>query len=165
MYGDEVYYYIDFLEDRENTVIKLPDNFDTDSAMCIDMTGAPEYEISGNTVTVSGSKKDYIVLKSNAVSKDIAVINKTFYNVVNGNIQADIANPGDSALNATAVAVCYDKNGKMQKAKAVKVATDAGKAEIITFDDDFSQGSYCKVFLFGENTASPICQNGYSEIN
>lgn len=165
MYGDEVYCYIDFLKDSENTVIKLPDNFDTDSATCIDMTGAPEYEISGNTVKVSGSKKDYIVLKSNAVSKDIAVINKTFYNVVNGNIQADIANPGDSALNATAVAVCYDKNGKMQKSKAVKVATDAGKAEIITFDDDFSQGSYCKIFLFGENTASPLCQNGYSEIN
>ena len=165
MYGDEVYYYIDFLADSENTSIKLPDNFDTDTAMCIDMTGAPEYEISGNTVTVSGSKKDYIVLKSDAVSKDSAVINKTFYNVVNGKIQADIANPASASLNATAVAVCYDKNGRMLKVKSLDAPIAGGKAEILTFDEDFSQGSYCRVFLFEKDSAEPLCINGYSEIN
>ncbi len=165
LYGDEIYYYIDFLSDSENTAIRIPDNFDTSTAMCIDMTGAPQHEISGNTVTVSGSKKDYIVLKSNAVSKDSAVINKTFYNVVNGKIQADIANPGNATLNATAVAVCYDKNGRMLKAETVEASVDAGKAEILTFEEDFSQGTYCKVFLFDNNSSGPLCINGYSEIN
>ena len=165
LYGDDIYYYIDVLENSENVSVKLPESFDTSSAMCIDMTGAPEYRISGNTVTVSGNKKDYIVLKAKAVSGDGAVINKTFYNVVNGNLQADIANSGSEALEGTAIAVCYDKNGKMLTAQTVPVEISGKDTEIVTFDEDFSQGSYCKVFLFGKNNASPLCRNGYAEIN
>ena len=165
MYGDDVYYYIDFLESSSDTTIKLPESFDAGSSLCIDMTGAPEYEISGDYVTVSGSQKDYIVLKSKAVSKSSAVINKTFYNVVNGNIQADIANPGSDTLEATAVAVCYDKNGRMIKAQTLPAKIDGKGTQIVTFDEDFSQGSYCKVFLFGKDSANPLCINGYSEIN
>lgn len=156
--GNEVYYYIDFLSAATDKKLTLPDNFGTD-VVEVDRAGdGVSYTISGNTISVSGAAKNYLVLKAACAGVEIR---ETQVNAL-GTVQAIAGNFGASR-EVTAVCAGY-KDGKLVKA-AVQPATLEKANTILTFGD-FSEADTYKIFLWsGTDTLKPLCTGKTGTVN
>lgn len=158
-YGDEVYYYIDFLEAANGKTLTLPESFGTDVTL-FDMSGETAgYKITGNKITVSGAQKDYLILKASAAG---AAIRKTKVNAL-GTVEAVIGKLGTGTQSVAALCAGY-KNGRLVKT-AVCNQTLTGENTIVTFGD-FSAADTYRVFLWsGTDTLQPLCAAQTGAIN
>ena len=156
--GNEVYYFIDFLSAATDKKLMLPDNFGTD-VVVIDCSGDNvTYEISGNTISVSGEAKNYLVLKTTGAGVELR---KAQINLL-GTVQAIAGNFGASR-EVTAVCAGY-KNGKLIKTELQPITLDKANT-IITFGD-FSAADTYKIFLWsGMDTLKPLCTEKTGTVN
>ncbi len=144
-YDGESYFFIDCLEAVEGERITLPQSFDRDTAEVYDIstTGYAEidYEINGNTITVTGDKNAYLVLKSDV--KQI-IIGETKCNIL-GIAEASVKNSSASDVAVNAICAGY-KEGKLIEVSVKEIALSPGNS-IVSFDGDFSEADSYKVML------------------
>jgi hypothetical protein len=78
-YKDDVYYYVDFLEDEDEFVLDLDKKTVTDDYELVYKTDDVEYKIEGNKLIVSGKQSGYICVKGkrNAEIATVAYDNAT----------------------------------------------------------------------------------------
>ncbi len=144
-YNGESYFFIDCLEAVEGERITLPQSFDADTAEVYDIstTGYAEidYEINGNTITVTGDKNAYLVLKSDV--KQI-IIGETKCNIL-GIAEASVKNSSASDVAVNAICAGY-KEGKLIEVSVKEITLSPGNS-IVSFDGDFSEADSYKIMI------------------
>ena len=144
-YDGESYFFIDCLEAVDGKKITLPASFDADTAEVYDISTTAyaeiDYEISGNSITVTGDKNAYLVLKSNV---KMVTIGETSCNII-GQAEASVKNSGTANVTVDAICAGY-KEGKLVEIN-VKEITLAPRNSIVSFDGDYSEADTYKIMI------------------
>ncbi len=152
-YKDDVYYYVDFLEDEENFTLDLDAKTVTGDYELVYKTDDVTYSIEGNKLIVSGKQSGYICIKGkrNAEIATVAYDNATHKLAVWLNNRAETQVTGDIVIAGF--------NGDKFKSISVKkdvtlTADDFTRLDIEDFDD--SGIDEIKVFLVNMGTLTPV---------
>ena len=152
-YKDDVYYYVDFLEDEENFVLDLDKKTVTDDYELVYKTDDVEYEIVGNKLIVSGKQSGYICVKGkrNAEIATIAYDNATHKIGVWLNNRTAEAVTGD-------IVIAGFKGDKFKSISVKKnvtlTADDFTRLDVEDFDDNGVDE--IRVFLVNRGTLTPV---------
>jgi hypothetical protein len=152
-YKDDVYFYVDFLEDEDEFVLDLDKKTVTDDYELVYKTDDVEYEIVGNKLVVSGKQSGYICVKGkrNAEIATIAYDNATHKLGVWLNNRSEEAAYGD-------VVIAGYKEGQFKTISVKKNVTlsadDFTRLDIEDFDDNGVDE--IKVFLVNMGTLTPL---------
>ena len=152
-YKDDVYYYVDFLEDEENFFIDLDKKTVTDDYELVYKTDDVEYEIVGNTLSVSGKQSGYICVKG----KRNAEIATVAYDNATHKLGVWLNNRSEEAVTGDIVIAGY-KGGKFESISVKKNVTlsadDFTRLDVEDFDDNGVDE--IKVFLVNMGTLTPV---------
>lgn len=152
-YKDDVYYYVDFLEDEENFTLDLDKKTVTDDYELVYKTDDVEYEIVGNTLSVSGKQSGYICVKG----KRNAEIATVAYDSATHKIGVWLNNRSEEAVTGDIVIAGY-KGGKFKSISVKKnvtlTADDFTRLDVEDFDDNGIDE--IRVFLVNMGTLTPV---------
>ena len=149
---DSVYYNVDLLEDGEVT-IDAP-GATAENIVVEENSGDAVVAVKNGKITISGDKKDFVVLSAPRGGITIREVSRNIY----GTVSVAVNNLGVDYENAAILCAGY-KDGKLVVVE--KKSADVVNGNIaITFDSDFSGADYYSVFLLdGEGKLQPLCKN------
>lgn len=152
-YKDDVYYYVDFLEDEENFTLDLDAKTVTGDYELVYKTDDVTYSIEGNILSVSGKQSGYICVKGkrNAEISTIAYDNATHKIGVWLNNRTAEAVTGD-------IVIAGFKGDKFKSISVKKnvtlTADDFTRLDVEDFDDNGVDE--IRVFLVKMGTLTPV---------
>lgn len=148
--NDSVYYNIDLLEDGEVS-FAVPGATE-ENIIIEENIGDAVVTVANGKITVSGDKKDYVVL---TVPRDGITVREVSCNIY-GTVSAVINNLGAEYDGASVICAGY-KGGKLIAVEKKTVDIVNGNVSV-TFDKDFSGADSYSVYLFDNNNKlQPLC--------
>ncbi len=152
-YKDDVYYYVDFLEDEDEFVLDLADKTVTKDFELVYKTDDVEYKIEGNKLIASGKQSGYICVKG----KRNAEIATVAYDNATHKIGVWLNNRSEEAVTGDIVIAGY-KGGKFESISVKKnvtlTADDFTRLDVEDFDDNGIDE--IRVFLVNKGTLTPV---------
>ena len=152
-YKDDVYYYIDFLEDETEFVLDLDKKTVTGDYELVYKTDDVAYSIEGNKLTVSGKQSGYICVKG----KRNAEIATVAYDRTTRKIGVWLNNRAEEAVQGDVVIAGFigDKFKSISVKKNVTLSgDDFTRLDVEDFDDNGV--TEIKVFLVNKGTPTPL---------
>ncbi len=152
-YKDDVYYYVDFMEDAENFTLDLSKKTVASDYELVYKTDDVTYSIDGNKLIVSGKQSGYICVKGKR-SAEIATV---AYDNATHKLAVWLNNRAETQVTGDIVIAGF--NGDKCKSISVKknvtlTADDFTRLDIEDFDD--SGVTDIKVFLVHKGTLTPV---------
>ena len=152
-YKDDVYYYVDFLEDEDEFVLDLGDKTVTKDFELVYKTDDVEYEIVGNKLIVSGKQSGYICVKG----KRYAEIATVAYDNATHKLGVWLNNRDTEAVQGDVVIAGY-KEGQFKSISVKKnitlSANDFTRLDVEDFNDNGVDE--IRVFLVNMGTLTPL---------
>ncbi len=152
-YNDDVYYYIDFLEDEDEFVLELDKKTVTEGFELVYKSADVECSIEGNKLIVSGKQSGYICVKG----KRNAEIATVAYDNATHKLGVWLNNRSEEAVSGDVVIAGY-KEGQFKSISVKKNITlsadDFTRLDIEDFDDNGVDE--IRVFLVKEGTLKPL---------
>ncbi len=152
-YKDDVYFYVDFLEDEDNFVLDLDAKTVTSDYELVYKTDDVTYSIEGNKLIASGKQSGYICVKG----KRNAEIATVAYDNATHKLGVWLNNRSEEAVYGDVVIAGY-KGGKFKsisvKKDVILSADDFTRLDIEDFNDNGVDE--IKVFLVNMGTLTPL---------
>ena len=160
----DIYFYIDYFEDGTDT-INLADEYIISDIEVVQKSDNIDYTISGNTVTINGKARDYLVLK--AKRRGIEIVASVYDDTIR-ELQVNAHNIDSNTLSGKLVAAGYDKNDKMTFFKSGEdVSIDKDNYKFAKVNDVSLNGAVkVKFFILdGITTLKPIAHTNLLTID
>ena len=152
-YKDDIYYYVDILEDEDNFVLDLAEKTVASGFELVYKTDDVDYRIEGNKLIVSGKQTGYICVKGKR-NAEIATVS---YDNATHKLGVWLNNRSDTVVGGDVVVAGY-KDGQFVSISVAKnislSADDFTRVDVENFNDNGVDE--IKVFLVNMGTLTPL---------